>query len=54
MAAMSPDVLNALTALVVFAAIVGPFAWWTLWRHRRDAKLRDSREQRLQRLRSWD
>jgi hypothetical protein len=50
------DPMNIILALIVFAAIVGPFAWWTTWQRRRDAKrrARDEREKGLQRLRAWD
>ena len=50
------DPMNIVLALFVFAAIVSPFAWWTMWQRRRDAKRRakDKREQELQRLRALD
>jgi hypothetical protein len=50
------DPMNIVIALVVFAAIVSPFAWWTIWQRRRDARRRArvDREQALQRLRAWD
>ena len=50
------DPMNIVLALLVFAAIVSPFAWWTMWQRRRNAKRRakDEREQALQRLRAWD
>jgi hypothetical protein len=50
------DPMNIVLALLVFAAIVSPFAWWTIWQRRRDAKRRsrDDREQALHRLRARD
>ncbi len=47
------DPMNIVLALLVFAAIVSPFAWWTIWQRRRDAKRR-ARDDRLQRLRARD
>jgi hypothetical protein len=32
------DPMNIVLALGVFAAIVVPFAWWTMWQKRRGAK----------------
>jgi hypothetical protein len=50
------DPMNIVLALIVFAGIVTPFAWWTMWQRRRDAKRRakNERDEALQRLRAWD
>jgi type VI protein secretion system component VasK len=40
------DPMNVILALAVFAAIVIPFAWWTTWQQRRNAKRQPADERK--------